>query len=57
MGQEVVMHANVKVFAIWKRDKVVLPPTGVTSHQTGYIILVAGVILLGLTTKRRKVKA
>lgn len=57
MGQEVVMHANVKLYAIWKQDTVILPPTGVTSHQTGYIILAAGVVLLGLTTKRRKVNA
>lgn len=57
IGQEVTMHADVNVFAIWKKDKVVLPPTGVTSHQTGYIILAAGVILRVLTTKRRKVKA
>lgn len=57
IGQEVIMHANVKLYAIWKQDTVILPPTGVTSHQTGYIILAAGVVLLGLTTKRRKVKA
>ncbi|WP_159636367.1 InlB B-repeat-containing protein [Erysipelothrix anatis] len=57
IGQEVSMHADVKVFAIWKKDKVVLPPTGITSHQTGYIILTAGVMILVLTAKRRKVKA
>ncbi|WP_159648496.1 InlB B-repeat-containing protein [Erysipelothrix aquatica] len=57
IGQEVSMHANGKVFAIWKQDKLVLPPTAVTSHQTGYIILADGVMLLVLTTKRRKVKA